>query len=231
MKKKVILPIIIGIIIATGVGFASYYHNNQKASMLAQENANLKAQVAQKNQEIANNNKAIQINLHIKDGAFDLATKEIAALSNPKEIQSLTKQLNSYKESAQNFNNSISSAISALKQNYDVAAFTKAINSINSNDLINSDSSKLNNIKTALPSLDKLNEVANLVATKDLSKANDIFKTINENSLINSGILTQNDFTKIQNFINSTTNANKQIINIVNQKISELKNKSSQILG
>ncbi|WP_297523359.1 hypothetical protein [uncultured Clostridium sp.] len=230
MKKKIIVSLI-AVIIISGIGFATYSYTKQKTKFITEQNANLKAQVTEQNQELANSNKAVQINLHIKDGAFAVAAKELASLTNPQDVQALTAKLNLYKQTAQNFNNTIANALNNLKQNHNIDTFSKAINNLNTSNLISSDVQKLNELKETLPNLTKLKEVQNLILAKDFTQAKDTFETINQNLLIKAGILAQDKLTKIQNFINNSLSTKKEIINSVNQKVSELKNKQLDILN
>ena len=226
MKKKVIIPIIVAIIVAGGLGIAgTSYYSNLKARNLEQTNATLKHEVAQQTQTQKDSSDAIQINLHIKDGAFELAQKEIASLTDPKTIQALNDKLNTYKENAQNFNNSIKNALNAINKSGNIDAFSKAINGVNTDNLVVADQNKLSKIKDALPSLKSLQEVQNLILARKFIQAKDEFNKINENALINAGILTQAKITKIQNFVNAGLNENKQIIDSVNSKIKEFNNK------
>ena len=226
MKKKVIIPIIVAIIVAGGLGIAgTSYYANLKARNLEQTNATLKHEVAQQTQTQKDSSDAIQINLHIKDGAFELAQKEIASLTDPKTIQALNDKLNTYKENAQNFNNSIKNALNAINKSGNIDAFSKAINGVNTDNLVVADQNKLSKIKDALPSLKSLQEVQNLILARKFIQAKDEFNKINENALINAGILTQAKITKIQNFVNAGLNENKQIIDSVNSKIKEFNNK------
>ena len=226
MKKKVIIPIIVAIIVAGGLGIAgTSYYANLKARNLEQTNATLRHEVTQQTQAQKDSSDAIQINLHIKDGAFELAQKEIASLTDPKTIQALNDKLNTYKENAQNFNNSIKNALNAINQSGNIDAFSKAINGVNTDNLVVADQNKLSKIKDALPSLKSLQEVQNLILARKFIQAKDEFNKINENALINAGILTQAKITKIQNFVNAGLNENKQIIDSVNSKIKEFNNK------